>query len=137
MKYRHDDTTHRKRFQRPDHPEESSPEIQFDGISELCGLPAGFDNDDQRQPRMRLSGMVWLRKMLTTGESDLENALDHVVALRIAEYFAVEPTLGNRIKHIVCYGLPCDKQVVEEKIVPVVLHGFLGTKVTFGQKIVS
>jgi hypothetical protein len=73
--------------------------------------------------------------MMTTGEFDPEKAPGHTVGSRVAECFAAEPPLGNRICHIVCCGFPCGKQEVEEKTVPAVLKVlFSGAKVTFGQK---
>jgi hypothetical protein len=68
--------------------------------------------------------MVWVRKTLTTGESDPENALGHAVGLRVAEWFVVEPPLGNQISHTVCCAFSCGNQDVEEKIVPVMLSIF-------------
>jgi hypothetical protein len=50
--------------------------------------------------------MVEVRKMLTTRESDPENAPGH----------AIEPPLGNRIKYIVRDGFSCGKHNVEGKV---------------------
>jgi hypothetical protein len=62
-----------------------------------------------------------VRKTLKTDKSDLENTLGHAVGLQIAGYFAVDPPLENRIKHIVCDDFSCGKQKAEEKIVSAVL----------------
>jgi hypothetical protein len=62
--------------------------------------------------------MVWVRKTVTTGESDPENAPGHVVGLRVAGYFVVEAPLGNRIKHIIWAGFSCGQQEVKQKIHP-------------------
>jgi hypothetical protein len=80
--------------------------------------------------------MVWLRKILTTGESDPENAHAHAVGLQITECFAVGHPLGNRTSHIVCYGFSYGNQELEEKIVPAFLNVLVSSpKVTFGQKV--
>jgi hypothetical protein len=75
--------------------------------------------------------MVWVRKMLTTDGSDPGNAPGHAIGLRVAECFAVEPPLGNRISHIVSFGFFCNEHDVEETIVLAVLNIFSsGAKVT-------
>jgi hypothetical protein len=60
--------------------------------------------------------MVLMRKALTTGESDPENAPGHAVAFRVAVSFVIDPPLGNRIKHSIYVGFPCGKQDAEVKI---------------------
>jgi hypothetical protein len=44
--------------------------------------------------------MVWVRKTLTIGESDPQNVPGHAVGFLVAGYFAAEPPLGKRIKHV-------------------------------------
>jgi hypothetical protein len=68
--------------------------------------------------------MLWVRQTLTTGESDPENAPGYAVGLLVAWCFAAEPPLRNRTEHLICNGLSCRNQEVEEKNVPAVLNAF-------------
>jgi hypothetical protein len=77
---------------------------------------AGSDNDDQRKIRLGLSGMVWVRQTLTTGESDPTIAPSHAVGLLAAGCLSAEPPLENRTKRIVCDGFSDGKQEVQEKL---------------------
>jgi hypothetical protein len=98
-----------------------------------CGIWTGFDNDDQRATRFEPSGMAWVRKVLTTNKSDLENAPGHTVGLRVVGWFATNRPLGDRIKRIVCDGLSCGEREVADNIVPAVITVVLsGAKVIFG-----
>jgi uncharacterized membrane protein len=82
-----------------------------------------------------MSGMVWVRETLTTGEPYPEYSSGHTIGLQVAGYFAIEPPLGYPIKYIVCDGFSCGKQEVDEKIGPVLLNVFTsGAKLTFGRK---
>jgi hypothetical protein len=72
--------------------------------------------------------LVWLRKTLTAGESDPENAPCYGIGLPVADCFSVESAFGNRISRIVCDIFSCGTREAEEKIVSAALNVFLSTK---------
>jgi hypothetical protein len=79
--------------------------------------------------KLALGYLAWSYcKTVTIGESDPESAPGHVIGLRVAECFAGEPPLRNRISHFVCGNFSCGEQEVEEKIPLLSLTFFFGRK---------